>query len=69
MSSSIKNKTPQELRKELDALCKPIMTWLYNNYNPHVKVIINSATTELVEGCMSIHSTEFEQFRKSEDTK
>lgn len=33
-------------------LSKPLMRWIYKNYNPHTKIILDSSGVELVGGLM-----------------
>jgi len=39
--------------EEFWQLCEPLMQWLNDNCHPHVKVILDSVTAELVEGLTS----------------
>jgi len=45
--------TTEDQRKELEALSRPVMEWLNNNFNPHVNVTITPTTAELFEGLCS----------------
>jgi len=39
--------------QEFYQLCEPLMQWLNDNCHPHVKVVLDSVTAELVEGLTS----------------
>jgi len=45
--------TTEDQRKELEALSRPVMEWLNNNFNPHVHVTITPTTAEFFEGLCS----------------
>jgi len=42
----------------LAKLVRPLQEWLNSNCHPHVKVIMDSETVELMEGTVSIKRTE-----------
>jgi hypothetical protein len=46
--------------EEFKELCGPLMHWLNDNFYPHVKVIVDSVTAEMVEGlaCIKIEVDE-----------
>lgn len=46
-------------RKEFEALAKPLIKFLNDNWHPHTKIIIDSTTAEIVTGEMSIYTEEF----------
>lgn len=41
-------------RAEFEALCRPLIKFINDNYHPHVKAIIDCGGCELVEGLMGI---------------
>jgi len=47
------------LREEFEALCKPVMKFLCDNYHPHVHVIIDPDSAELSSGEMAFRTEEF----------
>ncbi|HHR6139776.1 hypothetical protein [Proteus vulgaris] len=49
----------QKNESEFDAVVKPLMKYLAENYHPHVKVVVDSTTAELVEVHNSISTDEF----------
>lgn len=51
-----------ENRKSLDEFreaCKPLMKYLCEKHHPHVKVIIDGTSAEIVEGMMVFGTDEF----------
>jgi hypothetical protein len=44
---------------EFREACKPLMKYLCENHHPHVKVIIDGTSAELVEGVMVFGTGEF----------
>ncbi len=38
--------------KELEKLVEPLQDWLAENYHPHVKVIVDMGSAEVVEGLL-----------------
>ena len=48
-----------ELRDSFEKVAKPLIEWLCNNMHPHATVIVTQTNAELVEGSMSIVTTEF----------
>ena len=46
-------------RIALEEAAKPLMKLLAENYNPHVKVIVESDSAEMVEGISCFRSSEF----------
>lgn len=51
-------KEPSDLFTEFQQLSRPLMTFLAENYNPHVTVILTNSEAELVEGLMSAINTD-----------
>ena len=51
----------EEQRKEFEKIVKPVMEYLSNPeiFHPHIKIIIDSTSAELVEGLSSVHTDEF----------
>jgi len=43
--------------KEIEKELKIVMDFLKKNHHPHIKIVINSTTSELVEGLETIQST------------
>ena len=39
---------------EFDELASPLMDWMVKNMHPHMSVILDSATAELLEGVRAI---------------
>jgi hypothetical protein len=40
-------------REEFEAVVRPVMKYLADNYNPHVIMLINSTNAQLLEGLRS----------------
>lgn len=51
-----KNLTKQE---EFDALAKPLIKFINDNYHPHVSMIIDGIHAEVLEGVMVVSTDEF----------
>lgn len=51
-----KNLTKQE---EFDALAKPLIKFINDNYHPHVSMIIDGTHAEVLEGVMVVSTDEF----------
>lgn len=49
----------EEQKKEFEEAVKPIMKWLCENFHPHIIVIIDPTTAEILEGCASVVTHEF----------
>lgn len=47
------------LRKQFEELCKPVMKFLGENYNPHTKIIIDVENAEMVSGEMLFMTDKF----------
>ena len=45
--------------KEFQEACKPLMKYLSENHHPHVKVIIDGDTAELVEGILFTQDNQY----------
>jgi hypothetical protein len=43
-----------EKMKELSELSKPLIDWINANYHPHVKIIIDCDSAEVVEGILRV---------------
>jgi hypothetical protein len=48
-----------KLREEFEALSKPLIKFLNDNFNPHSKIIIEPDGAEVVSGEMSVRTQEF----------
>jgi len=48
-----------EKQKEFEALAKPLIKFLNDNYCPHVSVIITPDSAELLSGEMAFYTDEF----------
>lgn len=46
-------------REELEELTRPLIKWLNDNYHPHVKLIIDPTSAELLEGCTSFCTVDY----------
>lgn len=44
---------------EFEALAKPLIKWINANKNPHTKIIIDSMSAEVVDGCAGFHTDEY----------
>ena len=44
--------------KELEELSKPLQEWLYANYDPHHIIIIDSTSTQFVQGICGVPNNE-----------
>lgn len=49
----------EEQRKELEEVAKPVVKWLCENSHPHVKIIIEPTSIEIVEESARIVTHEF----------
>ena len=49
----------EEKREEFKELSRPLIKWLNDNYHPHVKIIIDPTSAELVEGLMSFCTVDY----------
>ena len=47
----------EQQRKEFEAASRPLMEWLSKNCHPHVKVLVDYSSSEMLEGIV-IFSTE-----------
>ncbi len=52
-------KLTDEKRKEFEELSKPLMKFLCENCHPHVTVVIEPTSAELLEGQMAVNTDEF----------
>ena len=44
---------------EFETLAKPLVEWINANKNPHTKIIVDSMSAEIVDGCYGFHTDEF----------
>ncbi|EOE5319655.1 hypothetical protein ACKGF9_001715 [Providencia rettgeri] len=44
---------------EFEKVTKPLMKYLAENYHPHVKVVVDSSSAEIIEVHSSISTDEF----------
>jgi len=44
---------------DLKKLAEPLMKWLAENHHPHMKVLIDSGSVELLEGVECINDDQF----------
>lgn len=51
--------TRAPLNVEFQALAKPLIKWLNENYDPHRTIIITPTSAELCQGCMAFQTEEF----------
>lgn len=49
----------EDKRKEFDELAKQMIKFLNDNCYPHVSVIVDCTSAELLEGVCAIHTEEF----------
>ncbi len=49
----------EKQRKEFEALVRPVIKFLCDNYHPHVEVVITPTRAELLEGVCSIVTTDY----------
>jgi hypothetical protein len=59
MRTEEENKIAEKQREGFKEACKPLMKFLCENYYPHVKVIIDGNTAELLEGVLFEKNNEF----------
>ena len=45
--------TAEEKREEFEAVVRPVIKWLNENYHPHVMVAITPTDAQLMEGVCS----------------
>jgi hypothetical protein len=43
-----------ETKAELEALLVPVMEWLSKNAHPHVKIIVDSECSEVMDGLAAV---------------
>lgn len=48
-----------EQRREFEEAAKPLIKWLNENWHPHVKVLVDQTSAEVVEGCLVFRTEEF----------
>ena len=51
----------EEQIKQLEEAAKPLMKFLAENFNPHVKVVVDNNTAEITEGLAVVKCDEFIQ--------
>ena len=51
-------KLTEKQYEELQSLIKPLQQWLNDNCHPHMKVVADSESAELMEGLASVHRTQ-----------
>ena len=49
----------KEQAKEFEEVCKPVMKFLCDNFNPHALVIIAPTDAEILSGSAKIFTEEF----------
>ena len=49
----------KELQKQFEEAAKPLMKFIADNFYPHVTVILDSVTAQLVEGVATVKTDEF----------
>lgn len=49
----------EEKRPEFEKVVKPVIEFINNYYHPHVKIIIDCGSAEIVEGEMTMKTEEF----------
>ncbi len=61
MPNEVKDPTviSEEKQKEFESIVRPAMKWLAENQHPHTRLIITSTDAELVEGLMSVATSEY----------
>lgn len=45
--------------EEFEGISKPMIKWLNDNCHPHVTIIVDNSSSELVEGITSLVTQEF----------
>jgi hypothetical protein len=48
-----------EQREQFEALARPLMDWLCANGNPHMSILIDSTSAQLVSGEIGFSTTEY----------
>ncbi len=48
-----------EQQKEFEALSRPLIKFLNDHCNPHTKIIIDTTSAELNEGCLSLETLDY----------
>ena len=56
---NIQQAMQEQKREDLIKLTTPLIEWLNKNYHPHVKVIVDPTTAELVEGLTSYCTVDY----------
>lgn len=46
-------------RQEFEALTRPVIEWLNRNYHPHVTVVIDTTSAELLEGSIAYTTNDY----------
>lgn len=49
----------EKQRQQFEEAAKPLVKWINNNCHPHVKVIVEPAGAELLDGLCSVEIMEF----------
>jgi hypothetical protein len=49
----------KEQIKELEEVSKPLMKFLSDNFHPHIKVIVESNTVEILEGSAMVRNDDY----------
>jgi len=52
-------KLSEEQKKEFETIVKPLIKFLNNNCHPHVSVIVDNCSAELLEGVCSYRTEEY----------
>jgi hypothetical protein len=47
----------EQQRQQFEGLVHPLIEWLNNNCHPHVTVVVDSTSAELLEGLCSVKTT------------
>ena len=56
-----------EKMKELSELSKPLIDWINANYHPHVKIIVDCNSAEVVEGILRVTDLYDEQGQEKKE--
>lgn len=46
-------------REEFEAVTRPVIEWLNKNCHPHVTVVVEPTSAELLEGVVAIKTTDY----------
>lgn len=49
----------EQQRREFEAVTRPVIKWLNKNCHPHVSVVIEPTSAELLESVCAVHTKDY----------